>query len=256
MYKKRIALFALCFWGIFSLPMLFVIFLFPDDHGYALIIFYLVTAGSVWGYAVAVFPRYLGLFVGLVILAGGGYLIINSEAFPFIKLLQSYRVVSILGLWLTSSGIVGKSRLDSWDRKIKTFSFDSTAEVVREKYSKTLEFVFRVLALIIVLSIICITLFFIWNSATKDLAWNLKDLLVGVYDLVNIGGFAIWLIGAILILLYIFTHQFIGYVLLAPVLLLYVPYFVVRSADETNVVERTLVFIGLILGTIGLLFDI
>jgi hypothetical protein len=233
--------------------MLFVILLFPDDHAFALLIIAAVTIGGVWGYVIAVFPKYVGLILGIIIIFGGGYLITSQANFSLLVFLHSTRLISILGLWLTGSGVVGKSKLELWEKSIKSLSLDRLANTLKDRYRKTLEILFYVIVAIIGLGVLILGIVAFIEGVIEH---NVMEAIASFYDLVVAISGLVFLVGAVLILLYVFTFQFIGYISSVPILILLLPYSLISFLDKTNVLERTLIFAGLLLGTFGLLFDI
>ncbi len=150
---------------------------------------------------------------------------------------------TLLGLWLTESGVIGKGRLEAWDKKVRRWSESwgilSPFTRLTSRYKKNLPHspIEKKNAVIGMLIMILISIAVLGVAAGS--LWD---------------GVAIYFWGIIIVLLIFAFPVFLFSILLfLPVTLPLLIYRVMAHVENDEVLERTFTLIGLLSGTVGVL---
>jgi hypothetical protein len=154
---------------------------------------------------------------------------------------------SVLGLWLSGSSVVGKKRLEETEKRI-----DQDNDYIADKIRNITSMVMRPfqywkvwLTLTITAMIILVPFYVMEQSPTIDLNFIAGTLVTGV-----ILGLVIFIFGYFLLIVILLSLVF---VIGAIGKLVMLPYRLIGLLAKEDKLERTLLFIGILLGTIGVL---
>jgi len=169
---------------------------------------------------------------------------VNILLTPNLNAKQSIGVVaSIIGLWLTNIGVLGKKRLERWDGRIVQWMREnkmaSWAEgSSRELQSRLSSYLGWLLSAIIVLGLFWLYLH--TNNSFIDIVFPLAV-------------FSLFLSLMLRVPLFMVPAIF-PYLLYAIIWVLMLPFRLINLIEGQAVFERTLLLSGIILGTVGVLF--
>ena len=99
-------------------------------------VYLLLLASLLFGVFNKKYRKFVGTILGGVLLISLIYILLMKSQ-SLAAFLRSTRAISAVGLWLTSIGFIGKSRLEKWERNAKNLlqhnNIDGKAELFNEK---------------------------------------------------------------------------------------------------------------------------
>lgn len=195
------------------------------------------------------YRKFIGSALGIGLLAGMIYSVLKNGA-PFDRFFRTTRIISVGGLWLTSIGFVGKSRLENWESNIqKTLQNNKSDRTPESVYRK--QWLIFIGGFLLVMGLL-IGLAMVFARPSLSLLLSSLSVPPEMEDYVL---FTALLASVILFFLSLFLWPFVGYVLIMPLRILLFPFNIADALDKTSVAERGFVIIGLVMSTIGLILD-
>ncbi len=185
-----------------------------------------------------------GTLIGAAVILVIVYLFFVKTS-SLINLLSATRLVSVSGLWLTGAGFVGGTLLQKWEDKLAPSLDNTSSESISTKmkgFSSQIDSLLERIGLFTKIMIF-IALPGLAISVASDNFW------IGIFGLFP-------LLFCISVFLYYFFSPVTAYILYIPVSILLIPYKIASFLDSQKKVERTLLLLGLMLGTIGIVFDV
>ena len=172
----------------------------------------------------------------------------NTESLA--QFFRTTRIISVVGLWLTSIGFIGKARLERWETNVKNLlqntKNDKTAESVHQRQWGILPGVISlVTGLLVALSLAFARPLLSLVLSSLSVPPEMEDYVI----------LSILIASVVIFILSLFLYPFIGYALIIPLQVLLLPFHLADALDKTSIAERGLVIIGLLLSTIGLLLN-
>lgn len=184
-----------------------------------------------------------GTIVGVLVLVAGIYAVFS---YPTIVLetLKTWKLMSIIGLWLTGAGVLGEQKLSNWEAKLEKNLNDVYPETLSAKLTNQWgKPILWLINIVILLKII---------STVNHTWWEGNHFWISLF-VISIG----W--GAIAVIVTFITATFLGpiaqYILAVPIFLFLLPYRIVGAFSNEEKLERAMILSGLVLGTIGLVFN-
>ncbi len=185
-----------------------------------------------------------GTLIGVLTILAIVYLFFVKTS-SLINLLSTTRLVSVIGLWLTGAGFVGGTLLQKWENKLAPSLDNTSSESISTRMKDFSSQIDDILVRI--------------NLFTKIMVFiTLPGLAISVASndfWVKIFGLFPFLF-CISVFLYYFFSPVAAHIIYLPVLILLIPYKIASFMDSQKKVERALLLLGLMLGTIGLVFDV
>jgi hypothetical protein len=207
--------------------------------GFILLMF-VVNIPSIWLVLMRRFTRPVATLTGLLVIISF-FPLLADKSIPLCK------AVAIIGLWLTGAGVVGKKRLERWETKVNTFVQGKKevelAEAVGKKSRRIVIPVLRTTLIVTTCVAIAYTLALALGSSVFG------SVLLSVGNIIVVA----WLVSALAFLVLGYFTVFIGYLTLIPLSIALLPYHITFFIENESVLERSMIFTGCALGTIGIL---
>ncbi len=152
-------------------------------------------------------------------------------------------VLSLIGLWLGGSGVLGKENLNRWDQNMKKWIDEKRREdaVLSTWYKSILSPILKYWYVIAVITLGLVA----YSLYTTEPALSPSQLIVSVFAFV-----VMFSVGALPIIL----AFLVSFPLLLSSLISFMelPYRIVSAVERKDALERTLMFLGLVFGSIGI----
>jgi|GEM_PF-5347100 len=151
-------------------------------------------------------------------------------------------IFSILGLWLSGAGVIGKKRLEQWDANLHSWLSEHKLTFWAAESANRIQSWLYSFWWIPALAILGFAFF--WSLLMN--AGDLFRLLLGT-------GVIALFISLVTVPIIFIVPPFLPYILLATIEIITVPFRLVNLTERQAIIERTLLLAGLIFGTAGIL---